>query len=83
MTAVLTHDGHWGPPDRRQARGPAPQPRGMPRPGVLSAQVVKSYPRRRLVRVRPRVVVGTLGAVQQGLAAHGWQSNTAVVERAT
>ena len=37
--------------------------------------------RRRLVRVRHRVGFGTLEAVQQVLAACGWQSNTAVVER--
>jgi hypothetical protein len=43
--------------------------------------VVKPVRRRRLVRVRPRVVFGTLEAVPQGLAACGWQSNTAFVER--
>ena len=37
--------------------------------------------RRRLVRVRHRVVFGTLEAVQQVLAACGWQINTAFVER--
>ena len=37
--------------------------------------------RRRLVRVRHRVVFGTLAAVQQGLAACGWQINTAFIER--
>jgi hypothetical protein len=37
--------------------------------------------RRRLVRVRHRVVFGTLEAVQQMLAACGWQINTAFVER--
>ena len=28
-----------------------------------------------------RIVFGTLGAVQQVLAAHGWQINTAFIER--
>jgi hypothetical protein len=37
--------------------------------------------RRRLVRVRHRLVFGTLEAVQQVLAACGWPINTAVVER--
>jgi hypothetical protein len=37
--------------------------------------------RRRLVRVSPRVVVGSFEAVPQGLATCGWQSNTALVER--
>ena len=37
--------------------------------------------RRRLVRVRRRVVFGTLEAIQQVLAACGWQIQTAFVER--
>ena len=37
--------------------------------------------RRRLVRVRHRVVFGTLEAVEQVLAACGWQIQTAFVER--
>ena len=43
--------------------------------------MIKTVRRRRLVRVRQRVVFGTLEAVQQGLAACGWQSNTAFIER--
>jgi IS1 family transposase len=80
-TALLTHFGHWVQPERRQATGPAPKPRWMPLPQLLYAQVVKTVRRRRLVRVRHRVVFGTLEAVQQGLAACGWQSNTAFIER--
>jgi hypothetical protein len=34
-----------------------------------------------LVRVRHRVVFGTLEAVQQGLAAYSWQINPAFIER--
>jgi hypothetical protein len=41
MTALLTHYGQWVQPEHRQATGPAPKPRWMPRPGVLYAQVVK------------------------------------------
>jgi hypothetical protein len=52
----------------------------MPLPQLLYAQVVKTVRRRRLVRVRHRVVFGTLEAVQQVLAPHGWQINTAFVE---
>jgi hypothetical protein len=52
-----------------------------PLPELLYAQVVKTVRRRRLVRVRHRVVFGTLEAVQQVLAACGWQINTAFVER--
>jgi hypothetical protein len=43
--------------------------------------VVKTVRRRRLVRVSHRVVFGTLAALQQGLAACGWQSNTAFIAR--
>ena len=50
-------------------------------PQVLYAQVVKTVQRRRLVRVRHRVVFGTLEAVQQVLAACGWQITTAFIER--
>jgi len=53
----------------------------MPLPGLLYAQVIKTVRRRRLVRVRHRVVFGTVEAVQQVLAAHGWQINTAFIER--
>ncbi len=80
-TALLTHFGQWVQPPRRQDKGPAPKLRWMPLPGLLYAQVIKTVRRRRLVRVRHRVVFGTLEAVQQVLAACGWQINTAFVER--
>jgi hypothetical protein len=53
----------------------------MPLPTLLYAQVIKTMRRRRLVRVSHRVVLGTLAAVQQVLAACGWQIQTAFVER--
>ncbi len=81
LTAVLTHSGQWVQPARRHATGPAPKPRWMPLPGLLYAQVVKTVRRRRLVRVSHRVVLGSFEAVQQVLAACGWQINTAFVER--
>jgi IS1 family transposase len=80
-TALLTHFGQWVQPPHRQATGPAPKPRWIPLPQLLYAQVVKTVRRRRLVAVKPRIVFGTLGAVQQVLAAHGWQINTAFIER--
>jgi len=80
-TALLTHYGQWVQPARQRAQGPAPKPRWMPLPGLLYAQLVKTVRRRRLVRVRHRVVFGTLEAVQQVLAACGWQINTAFIER--
>src|SRR5207253_985224 len=81
LTAILTDFGSWVQPRRRQATGPAPKPRWLPLPQLLYAQVIKTVRRRRLVRVRNRVVFGTLEAVQQVLAACGWQINTAFVER--
>jgi hypothetical protein len=81
MTALLTHYGQWVQPPRCQATGPPPKPRWLPLPQLLYAQVVKTVRRRRLVDVTHRVVFGTLEAVQQVLAACGWQIQTAFVER--
>jgi IS1 family transposase len=81
LTALLTHFGHWVQPSRRQAKGPIPKPRWMPLPQLLYAQVVKTTRRRRLVRLSRRIVFGTLEAVEQVLAAYGWQINTAFIER--
>jgi IS1 family transposase len=81
LTALLTHYGSWVQPPRRQVTGPAPKPRWMPLPQLLYAQVIKTVRRRRLVRVSHRVVFGTLEAVEQVLAACGWEINTAFVER--
>ena len=79
--ALLTHDGEWVQPPRRQATGPLPTPRWRPLPQLLYAQVIKTVRRRRLVRVTQRVVFGTLEAIQQVLAAQGWQIQTAFIER--
>jgi IS1 family transposase len=81
LTALLTHFGQWVPLPRRQATGPAPKPRWTPLPALLYAQVVKTVRRRRLVRVSHRVVFGTLEAIHDVLAPHGWHINTAFVER--
>jgi len=80
--ALLTHFGQWVQPSRQQAQGPVPKPRWMPLPQLLYAQVVKSYRRRRVVRVRHRVVFGTVASVNRVLADMGWQINTAFIERA-
>jgi hypothetical protein len=65
MTAILTHYGYWVQPKRRQATGPLPKLRWIPLPQLLYAQVDKTYRRRRLVRVRHRVIFGTLEGVKQ------------------
>src|SRR5499433_602363 len=80
-TALLTHFGQWVQPERRQTTGPMPKPRWMPLPQRLYAQVIKTTRRRRLVRISRRAVFGTLATIEQVLAAHGWQINTAFVER--
>jgi IS1 family transposase/transposase-like protein len=80
-TALLTHYGQWRHPERRQAQGPRPQPRWMPLPGLLYAQVVKSYRRRRLVGVTHRVIFGPATTIASILAKRGWQINTSFVER--
>jgi IS1 family transposase len=80
-TALLSHCGHWIHPERRQDKGPRPQPRWMPLPELLYAQVVKSYRRRRIVGVKHRVVFGTQLAIEEVLARCGWNINTAFVER--
>jgi hypothetical protein len=53
----------------------------MPRPELLYAQVVKTYRRRRVIRMRQRVVFGTLARITHVLAPLGWHINTAFVER--
>jgi len=80
-TALLTHFGQWVQPPRRQDKGPHPKPRWIPLPQLLYAQVVKTVRRRRLVRVRHRVVFGTLETVNAVLAPLGCQINTAFIER--
>jgi hypothetical protein len=81
FTAILTHFGRWVQPERQRTHGAAPKPHWMPRPGLLYAQVIKTVRRRRLVRMRHRVVFGTLAAVNAVLAKRGWQINTSFVER--
>ncbi len=80
-TALLTHFGSWMHPERRQDKGPIPKPRWMPLPGLLYAQVVKSYWRRRIVGVKHQVIFGTRLAIEEVLARCGWTINTAFVER--
>jgi len=81
LPAILGHCGWWVHPERRQDKGPMPKPRWMPLPGLLDAQVVKQYRRKRVIGVKHRVVFGTLDAVKHVLAARGWKIKTAFVER--
>jgi IS1 family transposase len=81
LPAILGHCGWWTYPERRQDKGPRPKPRWLPLPGLLYAQVVKQYRRKRVVGVKYRVVFGTLGMIEQVLAVCGWKINTSKVER--
>jgi hypothetical protein len=81
LPAIVGHCGFWVHPERRQDQGPWPKPRWMPLPGLLYAQVIKQYRRKRLVGVKHHVVFGTLGTIAQVLAGCGWKINTAFVER--
>jgi IS1 family transposase/transposase-like protein len=81
LTALVTHYGGWIQPERRQTKGPQPKPRWMPLPGLLYAQVVKSYRRRRVVGVNHRVIFGVTETIESILAKRGWRINTAFIER--
>jgi IS1 family transposase len=81
LPAIVGHCGWWVHPERRPGKGPWPKPRWMPLPGLLYAQVVKQYRRKRLVRMKHRVVFGTMEAIEQVLSVCGWKINTAFVER--
>ncbi len=81
MLALRHNIGHWVQLPRRHARGSAPNPRWMPWPELLYAQVVKKTRRRRIVAVNRHVAIGTQAAVDQVLKAYGWVINTAFVER--
>jgi hypothetical protein len=81
LTALVTHYGGWIQPERRQTKGPQPKPRWMPLPGLLYAQVVKSYRRRRIVGVNHRVIFGVTETIESILAKRGWRINTAFIER--
>jgi IS1 family transposase len=81
LPAILGHFGVWVHPERRQDKGPVPKSRWRPLPGLLYAQVIKQYRRKRVVGVTHRVVFGTMEAVEEVLAACGWKINTSMVER--
>lgn len=81
LPAILGHCGVWVHPARRHDKGPVPTPRWIALPGLLYAQVVKQYRRKRVVGVKHRVVFGTREAVEHVLAACGWKINTSFVER--
>ena len=55
ITALRTHVGHWGPPERRQAKGPAPKPRWLPLPlGWLCWRPLRGSTKRRWAKAQIR-----------------------------
>src|SRR4029450_1236254 len=81
LTPPVPPHGQWMHPEHRQAKGPRPGSRWMPLPGLLYAQVIKSYRRRRIVGVKHRVIFGAAPAIESSLAKRGWKINTSFVER--
>jgi IS1 family transposase/transposase-like protein len=81
LTALVTHYGYWAQPERRHDKGSHPKPRWMPLSGLLYAQVVKRYRRRRIVGGKHRVVFGAHETIHQLLAKRGWKINTSFAER--
>jgi IS1 family transposase/transposase-like protein len=81
LTALVTHYGQWIQPERRQTKGSRPKPRWMPLPGLLYAQVVKSYRRKHIVGVKRRVIFGAAETIESILAQRGWKINTSFIER--
>jgi IS1 family transposase len=77
-TALLAHYGQWRAPEPGRGQRKA---RWWPLPELHYVQVIKKRARRRLVSVTRRVVFGSRDLIRQHLAAHGWQINTAFIER--
>ena len=73
---LLSHYGEWREPQAGQRKA-----RWVPLPQLQYAQVVKKRRRRRIVSVSKRVVFGSLTRIKEILTPHGWQINTAFVER--
>jgi len=82
-TALLHAYGQWYQPPRRGARGPLPQPRRVPHPDLLYAQVVKERERGQVVAVSSKVVFGDQATVNERVAASRVSAtiNTSFVER--
>jgi IS1 family transposase len=79
-TAVLTHSGSWVRPPRRQAQGAMPTPPGCRCPNC-SMRRWSSPIDVDIWSASATGVFGTLDRITPRLAAHGWQINTAFIER--
>ena len=77
--ALTAHFGHWIQDVGSRSRKPQWQVEA----GLLYGQVQKSYQRRKLVRVKQVIRLGTGSAFREALQALGWSGrvNTAFIER--
>lgn len=81
--ALLQVYGLWYQPPRRGTRGRFPQPRRVPAPELVYAQVVKKREKGRVVEVHSQVVFGTDAQLQACLETSAVSAtvNTSFVER--
>ena len=82
--AALLHTyGTWYQPERKGSRGRYPEPRRVPLPGLLYAQVVKKRENGRVVAVESKVVFGSPDMIAAALATSAVSTtiNTSFVER--
>jgi IS1 family transposase len=82
-TALLHVYGQWVTPPRQGTRGRYPQPRLVPPPELVYAQVVKTRQRGRVVAVEQQLVFGRFSHLAEHLAdsANSTTVNTSFVER--
>ena len=76
--AVLAH---WGQMGQAETETGQKRRRWLPLPGLQYVQVVKHRLGRRLSKVSWNLVSGDWSVITTTLAAHGWQVNTAFIER--
>ena len=83
QTALLHAYGKWYQPPRQGNRGRYPNPRRVPLPGLLYAQVVKKREKGRVIDVDSKVVFGAPDAIAARIAASpvSCRINTSFVER--
>jgi len=83
QTALLHAYGRWYQPPRQGNRGRYPNPRRVPLPGLLYAQVVKKREKGRVVDVESKVVFGAPDVIAARMVASpvSRRINTSFVER--
>jgi IS1 family transposase len=82
-SALLRTYGTWYQPKRKGTRGRYPDPRRVPSPGLLYAQVVKKREKGKVIAVETRVIFGDPASIVTVLATSSVSEtiNTSFVER--